>query len=62
MQDQEHSKLLGTVNFLVRSPRDVSIECPDVCSHNIKVGDPAKVACYVKKQPIKVQLEDILDH
>lgn len=70
MQDQEHSKLLGTTNFLTRCPRDVSIEC-DICTNPVKVGDPAKVPpCTVKtalgcsmlkKKPIAVCLEDLLD-
>jgi hypothetical protein len=70
MQDQEHSKLLGTTNFLVRHPRDVSIEC-DICTTQVKAADPAKVpmhggkpvlgCCLLKKKPIEVSLEDILD-
>lgn len=70
MQDQEHSKLLGATNFLVRCPRDVSIEC-DVCARPVKVGDPAKVppctskpglgCCLLRKKPIEVSLGDILD-
>lgn len=70
MQDQEHSKLLGTANFLFRCPRDVSIEC-DVCVNPVKVADPAKVpscckkhglcSSLLKKEPIEVSLEDLLD-
>lgn len=69
MQDQEHSKLLGTTNFLKRCPRDVMIEC-DVCTQPVKINDPVKVpemhrselCCRVfKKKPIEVSLEDILD-
>lgn len=71
MQDQEHSKLLGTANFLQRCPRDVSIEC-GICTTPVKVGDPAKVPVrnseniplgrrLLKKKPIEVSLEDILD-
>ncbi|KAF9421456.1 hypothetical protein HW555_002671 [Spodoptera exigua] len=69
MQDQEHSKLLGTANFLVRCPRDVSIEC-DVLVNPVKVADPVKVpscsksplgCAFLKKKPIEVSLEDILD-
>lgn len=70
MQDQEHSKLLGTANFLVRCPRDVSIEC-DTCVNPVKVADPAKVptCCakplgrcgFLRKKPVEVCLEDLLD-
>ncbi|OWR41900.1 hypothetical protein KGM_203779 [Danaus plexippus plexippus] len=42
MQDQEHSKLLGTTNFLQRCPRDVSIEC-DETPVPVKTNDPLKV-------------------
>ncbi|CAK1540133.1 unnamed protein product [Leptosia nina] len=42
MQDQEHSKLLGTTNFLKRCPRDVTIEC-DVCTRPVEINDPVKV-------------------
>ncbi|XP_072937767.1 uncharacterized protein [Epargyreus clarus] len=70
MQDQEHSKLLGTTNYLQRCPRDVSLEC-DVCNNPAKVCDPIKVPrcdansaldCrLLKKKPIEVTLADILD-
>lgn len=68
MQDQEHSKLLGTANFLRRCPQDVSIECED-CPLPLKVSDPVKVpqycnplgACLLKKEPIEVTLADVLD-
>ncbi|CAG4954620.1 unnamed protein product [Colias eurytheme] len=69
MQDQEHSKLLGATNFLTKCPRDVSIEC-DVCTNPVKINDPVKVpkmekselGCRIlKKKPIEVSLEDILD-
>lgn len=69
MQDQEHSKMLGTANFLVRCPRDVSVVC-DVRVDPVKVADPVKVptcsksplgCVYLKKAPIEVSLEDILD-
>lgn len=69
MQDQEHSKLLGAANFLTRCPRDVSIEC-EIIPTEIKVNDPVKVppynnhglnSCLLKKKPIDVALEDILD-
>ncbi|VVD04840.1 unnamed protein product [Leptidea sinapis] len=69
MQDQEHSKLMGSTNFLMRCPRDVLIEF-DVCSKPVKICDPVKVPTYAsedlnpkryKKRPIKVALEDVLD-
>lgn len=69
MQDQEHSKMLGTANFLTRCPRDVAIEF-DVCATPIKICDPAKVPrCHekplgnslLKKRPIEVSIEDIID-
>lgn len=68
MQDQEHSKLLGTTNFLQRCPRDVSIEC-DETPVPVKTNDPLKVPCYenkicchlLQKKPIEVALQDILD-
>lgn len=70
MQDQEHSKMLGTTNFLFRCPRDVSVNC-EICTNPVKVGDPAKVppcksnpalgSCFLKKTPIEVTLGDILD-
>ncbi|XP_069359402.1 uncharacterized protein [Maniola hyperantus] len=67
MQDQEHSKLLGTANFLKRCPRDVAIEC-EVSPVPLKVRDPIKVpeynnpmeCCSLKKEPIEVSLEDVL--
>lgn len=72
MQDQEHSKLLGTTNFLSRCPRDVSIELSS-CSKTVKACNPCKVppcgdncdsilGCRVfRKRPINVALEDLLD-
>lgn len=69
IQDQEHSKQLGAANFLKRCPRDVAIEC-EVNPMCIKVKDPVKVplydnctlsSCLLKKKPIAVALEDILD-
>lgn len=69
MQDQEFSKQLGTMNCLLRCPRDVSVEY-DVCMSPVKVCDPVKVPEYLRKplgnyllrkKPIKVNLEDILD-
>ncbi|CAH4031260.1 unnamed protein product [Pieris brassicae] len=68
MQDQEHSKLLGTTNFLKRCPRDVMIEC-DVCTQPVKLNDPVKVpelqkselCCRVfKKRPIEVNQPTVL--
>ncbi|XP_045770698.1 uncharacterized protein LOC123871130 [Maniola jurtina] len=67
IQDQEHSKLLGTANFLKRCPRDVAIEC-EVSPVPLKVKDPVKVpeynnpieCCLLKKEPIEVSLEDVL--
>lgn len=69
MQDQEHSKLLGTPNFLTRCP-DVMLESP-ICLSPIKVADPVNVPlcsvtpafgrAIVKKTPIEVSIEDIED-
>lgn len=69
MQDQEFSKQLGTMNCLKRCPRDVSVMY-DVCT-SVKVCDPIKVPEYnhkalgnhmMRKKPIEVDLEDILDY
>ncbi|XP_039760840.1 uncharacterized protein LOC120634371 isoform X3 [Pararge aegeria] len=66
MQDQEHSRLLGTANFLKRCPRDVTIECE---VSPVQVRDPVKVPNYnhpldrrlLKKEPVEVFLEDVMD-
>lgn len=72
MQDQEHSLILGTPNFLTRNPRDVSIECPVCCESNLEFFDPVKVptcnnkcpelCCkLLKRKPIQVYLQDLLN-
>ncbi|CAB3256481.1 unnamed protein product [Arctia plantaginis] len=61
MQDQEHSKLLGTVNFLVRSPRDVSIECPDN-QPTVLMRRACEVACGRRKPFVASSYHVDADH